>query len=207
MSVVFSSGGFVFWILVLLLVSAAFVYFERLLELRRAQVDYQDFIKGVVNVLESGNIEEALAICDDSMTPVGNIASSAIRHMNSGSDSVKDVAGAQARVEAGRLERRLGTLAVIGEISPLIGLFGTIVGFVQAVLSMDSQTVISRADLIGGAMPAFVSAGTGIFLAIVVSVMHASLRYRLDRIVLELDAATVQIVDFVSSFKNKNNAA
>jgi biopolymer transport protein ExbB/TolQ len=67
--------------------------------------------------------------------------------------------------------------------------------------------VISRADLIGGAMPAFVSAGTGIFLAIVVSVMHASLRYRLDRIVLELDAATVQIVDFVSSFKNKSNAA
>ena len=42
------TGGFVFWILLLLAVVSVIVYFERLLDLRRAQIDYQDFIKGVV---------------------------------------------------------------------------------------------------------------------------------------------------------------
>ena len=45
----------------------------------------------------------------------------------------------------------------------------------------------------------------GIFVAIVVSVLFASLTFRLNRIVLELDAATAQIVDQVSSFGVKGN--
>ena len=43
--------GPVFWILVVLAAAAVFVFFERLLELRRAQIDWQDFLKGVINVL------------------------------------------------------------------------------------------------------------------------------------------------------------
>ena len=66
------SGGPIFWILMALAVSAVVVFFERWFELRRAQIDWPDFIKGVVNVLESGNENEALAICDDTSAPVAN---------------------------------------------------------------------------------------------------------------------------------------
>ena len=60
--------GPIFWILVVLAAAAVFVFFERLFELRRAQIDWQDFLKGVINVLESGNEAEALAICEDTGT-------------------------------------------------------------------------------------------------------------------------------------------
>ena len=65
------SGGLVFWLLVGLAAVAVVAYFERLLDLRRAQIDWQDFLKGVVNVLDSGNTDEALAICED--TPLGRL--------------------------------------------------------------------------------------------------------------------------------------
>ena len=64
------AGGPVFWILVVLALVAAVTYFERLLDLRRAQIDYQDFLKGVINVLDAGNDDEALSICDDTPAPV-----------------------------------------------------------------------------------------------------------------------------------------
>ena len=52
--------GPVFWILTVLAAVAVITYFERLIDLRRAQIDYQDFLKGVVNVLDAGNADEAL---------------------------------------------------------------------------------------------------------------------------------------------------
>ena len=57
------SGGPIFWILMALAVSAVVVFFERWFELRRAQIDWPDFIKGVVNVLESGNEALYAATC------------------------------------------------------------------------------------------------------------------------------------------------
>ena len=59
------TGGPVFWILITLAVVAVVTYFERLLDLRRAQIDYQDFLDGVINVLDAGNVDEALAICEE----------------------------------------------------------------------------------------------------------------------------------------------
>ena len=56
----------VFWILVGLAVSSVFVFIERFIELRRSQIDWQDFLKGVKNVLDSGNEDEALAIISPS---------------------------------------------------------------------------------------------------------------------------------------------
>ena len=205
MNMVFIYGGPIVWVLLLLLAVSVALFFERFFELRRSHIDAQDFIKGMVNILRTGNAEEAVMICEDTMAPVSNVANVAIKQMNFGHDAVREAAYAQARVEAGRLQRRIEALSVIGDISPLIGLFGTIIGFVQVVLTINAQPVVSRFDLIGSAMPALLSAAVGIFVAIVVSVLFASLTFRLNRIVLELDAATAQIVDQVSSFGVKGN--
>jgi biopolymer transport protein ExbB len=205
MNVIFIYGGPIVWVLLLLLFASCVLYFERFLELRRSHIDSQDFIKGLINILQTGNIEEAVMICEDTMAPVANVASVAVKQMNFGHEAVREAAYAQARVEVGRLQRRLETLSVIGDLSPLIGLFGTIIGFIQVVLTINSQSVVARFDLIGSAMPALLSAAMGIFVSIVVSVLFASLKFRFNKIVLELDAATTQIVDQVASFGVKDN--
>ena len=52
------AGGAIFWILVAMAVVALVTYIERFVDLRRAQIDYQDFLKGVINVLDAENIDE-----------------------------------------------------------------------------------------------------------------------------------------------------
>ena len=72
------SGGPVFWLLVALAVAAVVIFFERFFELRRVQIDWQDFVKGVINVLGGGNAEEALAICEDTAVPVASDVPAAV---------------------------------------------------------------------------------------------------------------------------------
>jgi biopolymer transport protein ExbB len=94
-------------------------------------------------------------------------------------------------------------LAIIAQIAPAIGLLGTIIGFIKTVLAVNAQVLVSRADLLNGTMEALMSAALGLAVAIPVTVMYGSLRVRLDRTVVELEAAASQIVGFLSSMKEK----
>jgi len=197
------TGGPVVWILLVMALVALITYFERMLDLRRAQIDCQDFLKGVVNVLASGNDAEALAICDDLSVPVAQVVATAIRHRDGSVRELRDAVDAQGRSEIGRLDRRLAVLAIIAQTAPFLGLLGTIIGFIRTVLLVNSQAVISRADLMNGSMEALVAAAVGLGVSIPVMIMHASLRVRLERIVVELEASASMIVGYLSGGKDE----
>lgn len=187
----------IFYILLLLVFAAVFVFIERLLELRRAQVDWQDFVKGVFNVLASGNEAEALAICEDTPVPVANIAATAIRHRNGTLFALREAVDAQGRAEVGRLTRRLASLAIIGQTAPMVGLLGTIFGFVRTLTPAEGVEIATRSVLVSQAVSSMLMAAGGLSVAIIVAVMHAALRMRLDRLVTDLEAAATDIVGTV----------
>lgn len=193
------TGGVVFWILLLLAIASVVIYIERFVELRRSQIDYEDFLKGIVNILTAGNDDEALAICEDTSAPVASVVATAIRHSSGSARLLREAVDSQGRAETGRLDRRLASLAIIAQIAPLLGLLGTIIGFIKTILVSNSQEIVSRADLFNGAMESLISAAMGLAVAIPVSVMYGSLRVRLDRIVVDLEAAASQIVGFIST--------
>ena len=196
-------GGPMFWILAIMALVAVITYVDRVVDLRRARIDYQDFLKGVFNVLDSGNDEEALSICEDTSAPVAQVVATAIRHRNGSARILREAVDSQGRAEVGRLDRRLATLAIIAQVSPAVGLIGTIIGFIRAVLAANSQELVSRADLLGGSMEALVSAAIGLFVGVMATVMYGSLRVRLERTVVELEAAASQVIGYLSAMKEK----
>ena len=197
------SGGPVFWLLATLAVAAVVIFFERFFELRRAQIDWQDFVKGVINVLASGNADEALAICEDTAVPVANVVATAIRHRDASARVLREAVDSQGRAEIGRLDRRLAALALIGQIAPLIGLLGTVVGFIKTVLIVNSQELVARADLLNASMEALLAAALGLGVAIPVAVMYGMLRVRMERIIVEMEAAASQITGYISTREAK----
>lgn len=191
------AGGPIFWILVALAAAAVFIFFERLIELRRAQIDWQDFLKGVINVLNSGNEAEALAICEDTPVPVAGVAAAAIRHRKGSLLALREAVDVQGRAEIGRLDRRIAALSVIGHVAPLLGLFGTILGFIRTVTLISGNEIVPRSELVSSAVSAMALAAEGLAIAIPVAVMCAVLRLRLDRLVSDLEGAATEIVGFV----------
>jgi len=194
----FSGVGPVFWLLVAMVVVAVGIFLERFFELRRARIDFTDFVKGVANVLDRGGDDEALAICEETASPVAAIVAAAVRQRHAPARVLREAVDAQGRAEVGRLDRRLASLAIIGQTAPAVGLFGTVVGFIRTLVIANAEIVVSRPELFAAAIGALVSAAAGLAVAICVSVMYGTLRIRLDRIVVDLEAAASQMLGHIA---------
>lgn len=187
----------VFLILIGLAVTAVAMFFGRFIELRRFLIDWQDFLRGVTNVLESGNEDEAIAICEDTPVPVANVVATAIRHRKGTALALREAVEARGRAEVSRLDRRLAALSMISHIAPLLGLLGTMIGFVDTVMIVDGGEIVLRSQLITSAVSAIRCAIMGLVVAIPVSVMYGMLRLRTERLIVELDAAATEIVGYI----------
>lgn len=196
-------AGSVIWILLVLAVVAIVTFFERFFDLHRSQIDYEDFLKGVINVLDRGSRDEAIAICEDTPAPVASVVATAIRHQGGSARVLREAVDSQGRAEVGRLDRRLAVLAIIAQTAPLLGLLGTVVGFVRTVRAANAGELVQRVALMEGTLDALGAAAFGLAVAILASVMYGFLRVRLDRIVVELEAAASQIIGYISTQKER----
>lgn len=199
MSVWTLAGGPVFGILALLGCVSVFVFMSRLLNLRRAQIDYMDFIRGVSNVLARGNADEALALCDDTPAPVARVVAAAIRHRDGSARVLREAVDITGRAEVSRLERRLALLAIIAQSAPLLGLLGTILGMARLAIRFNGSTLVTRGDLLGGALQCLTAAAGGLVVAVVVQVMYGMLHVRLERVVADLEAAASEILALLAA--------
>ncbi len=192
-------GGPVFWLIVFLGVASVAVFFERLLHLRRAQIDYGDFLKGVCNVLENGNIDEAMMICEETPGPVAAVVLTAIRHRHGTREAIREAVENTGRSEISRLERRLASLAVTCQIAPLLGLLGTLLGVIRIVQTINEQApVVQSTDLTTGLMQALVATVAGLLVAVPCHAMYSMLMIRIERIVLDMEAAASEIVAYLT---------
>lgn len=192
-------GGPVFWLIVLLGVAAVIVFFERLLHLRRAQIDYSDFLKGVCNVLENGNTEEAMMICEETPGPVAAVVLTAIRHRHGTRVAIREAVDNTGRAEISRLERRLASLAMTCQLAPLLGLLGTLIGVIRVVQVVNEQApIVQSTNLTAGLMQALVTTAAGLIVAIPCHAMYGLLMVRIERIVLDMEASASEIVAYLT---------
>lgn len=191
-------GGPVFWGVVCLGFAAVGVFLERLLHLRRARIRYEDFLAGVFNILAKGNIREALALCDEAPGPVVHLMRTAIKHRDEPLELLRHVLDNAGHAEISRMERRLGVLATIVQIAPLLGLLGSLLGVLETVLVLRQQApLVQSTDVTGGLVRALIASIAGLMVAIPSYGMFNLLVIRIDRIVLDMEQASSDILSFM----------
>jgi len=191
--------GIVFWIIVLLGLDSFFTFFARMLQLRRAHIDYADFIKGVCNVLDKGNVDEAIMICEDTPGPVAAVVLTAIRHRKADPQALREAVDNAGRAEISRMERRQAAIAITCQIAPLLGLLGTLIGVVKIIQTASLNVpLVQSIDLTKGLLQAFFSTIAGLLVAIPCHAMYAILMVRIERIVIDMEAAASEIVAFLT---------
>ena len=188
------AGGPVFWLLTAMGVAATAIFLVRLLGLRRAHIDYVDFIHGVGNLLSGGKADEALALCEETAVPVARVVAAAIRRRADSARALREAIDTAGRVEVGRIGRRFAALAIIAQVAPLMGLLGAFIGAMHTVNALNSAELVVRADLLAGLMEALVPAAAGLLVGIPAQVMYGVLRVRFERLVIELEAAASEVL-------------
>jgi biopolymer transport protein ExbB len=194
-----SNGGPVLW---LILVSSAVgiaVFIERYLHCHRAQINSTEFLNGVRTVLKRDNIVEALSICDATPGPVARLVKTAILNRDRGRDRVREALEEAGLAEVPRLEEKLNLLATIAQLAPLLGLLGTMLGFIQTFMHMQKVGINAHVgDLADGVWKALVCGAAGLAVAIPAHAAYNYLVSRVNSIVLDMERAATEIVTIVT---------
>jgi len=192
-------GGPVLWVILCCGLAAFMVFIERALHLHRARIGTEDFLKGIFNILKRKNVTEALTICDETPGPVAHIVKTAILHRENPREAVRSAVDEQSLAEVSRMERRLVVVATVAQIAPLLGLLGTVLGMVEALLSMRTQgALIQLVDVSDGLLMALITTAAGLTVAIPSYVAFNLLVIKIDRIVLDMERAASEIVAFLA---------
>src|SRR5579871_2297824 len=136
MPTLLTNGGPVIWLILIAAAAALVTFIERVLYCHRAQINSIEFLNGVRNVLKRDNVVEALSICDATPGPVPRLVKTAILNRDRGRERVREAVEEAGLTEVPLLEERLNLLATIGQIAPLLGLLGTVIGFMEIFQQM-----------------------------------------------------------------------
>ena len=160
-------GGPMIWVILLASGVAIAVFIERVLHFHRVQINSMEFLNGVRNVLKRDNVVEALSICDATPGPVARLVKVAILNRDKGREGVREALEEAGLVEVPPLEDKLNLLATIAQIAPLLGLLGTVLGFIQIFSVLQTNTSLpTMQDLSGGVWQALICTAAGLSVAI-----------------------------------------
>ena len=193
------NGGPVIWLILLAAATALVVFVERALYCHRSQINSAEFMNGVRTVIKRGNVVEAISICDATPGPVARLVKAAILNRDKGRERVRESVEEAGLTEVPQLEERLNLLATIAQIAPLLGLFGTIIGFIHVFMKLQTDGLYAHLDtLSGGIWESLICAAAGIAVAIPAHAAYNYLISRVNKIVLDMERAAAEIVNIVT---------
>ena len=195
-AVVFGSGalGVVLW-LALFGCGAAAIYFivDSTVLIRPQKIMPQSLIEKVKAAMAEGDVMKALHACETEPGPMANILSAGFSHVEEGFEVIQESIGAAADLETERIMQRLTWISVCSNLSPMLGLLGTVQGMIMAfgTLATGAPDVGALALAISQAL--WTTAG-GLTVAIPAITFYYSIRNNANRLILRMQAMTMELI-------------
>lgn len=192
------------WNLILLIIGgcsvlAAAIFIERLVALRRSEVDTNRLLVALRNSIQDGNVVDALRICDETGGTVASIVKAGLAKHDAPREKIEHAMEISGLIEVARLEKNAKVLSIIAHIAPLIGLLGTVLGFIQAFGQMRSTGLMDiSATHIGSAMEyALETTAAGLAVAIPTVIGYNYIVSRIEAFLLEIQTTSSEIVELL----------
>lgn len=194
-----ANGGPMLWVILLTGAVGIVVFIERYLHCHRSQINSGEFLNGVRTVLKRDNVVEAISICDATPGPVSRLVKTAILNREQGRERVREAIEEAGLTEVPRLEEKLNLLATIAQLAPLLGLLGTVFGFMRVFAELDTAGLNAHIGMLSkGVWEAMICAAAGLAVAIPTHAGYNYLVSRVNSIVLDMERAATDIVKIVT---------
>lgn len=194
------AGGPVMWPIYLCSIFALAIILERFWHIHRIKIDTQRFLSDIFEQMKRHQVKEALQICDNTKSPVSHILKAGILKYDRPRPQIKEAIEDAALYEIPKLEKNLSALATIAHIAPLLGLLGTVTGMVRCFQTIQAKATsfhpVSPGDLAGGIWEALLTTVAGLVVAIPAYVAYNYLVSRVNNIILEMEKASTELVNF-----------
>ena len=193
------------WVLLVLGLIGLLLAVERTLFLHRGQIRSTAFIAGIKNILAKRRLVEALTVCEETPGPVAAVVKAALLQADADVETMRFHVQEAAIVELPALERRLGSIAAIAQVAPLVGVLGTVIGMATTFLAFEKD-YMSASALSAGMWQALLSTAGGLMLAIPAHLAHHFLTGRVRSIVRDVEWSGNEIMKYLVTEYRRGNS-
>jgi len=196
LSIMWASGvvGMILWFALFSCAGAA-VYFsvDSFVLIRPQRVMPESLINLVKEGMSEGDVMKALEACETEPGPLANILTAGFSHVEEGFDIIQESIGAAADLETESLMQRLTWISVCSNLSPMLGLLGTVQGMIMCF-----ETLATGAPDIGALAlnisQALWTTGIGLAIAIPSITAYYCIRNNANRLILRMQAMTMELI-------------
>ncbi len=191
----FKKGGIVMYPLMLVAIFALLLSLERFIVLTlRGRIRKQ--MMNRFNVyLESSQFEEAAELCLKENTSLSMVLFAVVNKARENREAAEKALQEALLREQPKLDRRMGLLAAMGTIAPLLGLLGTVTGIITLFNVITEVGTNDARVLAGGISEALVTTETGLIIAIPVMILHGLLSEKIEKVTSEMYVRSTSLLN------------
>jgi biopolymer transport protein ExbB len=189
------NSGLFGWLILLLSVILLSLAIRGYMEFNPSLLLPEETLQEVEESIEQGNLEQALAISHEDESPLGRVLEVTLSTADGGLRRMEEASMEEAEAQATALHQRIGYINLIANISPMLGLLGTVSGMVSAFKMIALSPHTGPQQLAGGIYEALTTTLLGLCVAIPGTVIFTFLRNRVIKIVMDLGAMNNEVLE------------
>jgi biopolymer transport protein ExbB/TolQ len=202
----YNKGGFGMHFILICLVFTLAVLIDRVIVLYfKANVDKEAFLRGLKPHVYAGDLDKAIAYCAaQKKTPLVSVIKAGLINVPKGEEDVQAAMDEATLRESPRIERRTGYLAMLGNVSTLLGLLGTILGLIHAFAAVANANPADKATILANSISeAMNCTAFGLLVGIIALVMYSVLQGRTQIMVDDINESSVSVLNLIVANREK----
>ncbi len=195
LAIIQAAGWPIYFLLVASVIALALII-ERSVALRRARIVPAGLLERIVAEFKQGGISDEMLVRTANHSPLGRVLAAGLKNVRASRDVMKESieeAGSAVSHELGRFLTTLGTIATV---TPLMGLFGTVVGMIE-IFGSQAPGGANPMQLAHGISVALYNTGFGLMIAIPSLIFYRHFRALVDSFVVDMEQQAVKLVEVV----------
>jgi biopolymer transport protein ExbB len=190
-------GGPLMIPLALLLITAVFVFIERVMAINKASRMDENFMNIIRDHIVNNNVTAARSIAKNTNSSTARMIDKGIQRIGKPIDAIEKSMENVGRLELYKMEKNVSILSVIGYIAPLFGFLGTIIGMFQLFYNIASTGEYSISNIAGGIYVKMISSAGGLIIGILAYIGYRYLNSQIDKTTNKMEVASAEFIDIL----------
>jgi len=191
-------GGFMMVPIAVCWVLAIYLFIERILTINKANEDPEAFMGKIKELVLRGDINGSKMLCAQNNTPVARMIEKGISRIGSPLKNIEASIENVGKIEVFKLEKNLPTLATIAGAAPMMGFLGTVMGMVEAFISISQEEgSVSPKLLSSGIYTAMITTVAGLIVGIIAYLAYNYLVSRVQKVIHKMEYTSIDFIDLL----------
>ncbi len=184
--------------LAILSVIAVYIFVERFMAILKASKDESGFMNDIKDLIVSGKVDAAKALCNNQNTPLSKMIQKGIARIGRPLPDINQAIETIGKLEVSKLEKNVAILATVAGAAPMIGFLGTVIGMVQVFFDMANGGNSLDINLLSNGMyQAMVTTIAGLIVGIIGYIAYNVIVARIEKVVFILEARATEFMDLL----------